>query len=188
MSDTVKPRRVVRKQANSAHCFVCGLKNVAGLQASFFETDDDRLAGVFKPREEFQSYPGRLHGGLAATILDETMGRCISLGRGDDQVWGVTVNLSLNYRKPVPLDADILAVAWKTKEGGRVCETAGEIRLATGEVAVEATGRYMKLPIERIVAGETDALEWGVVARPDDPAAVSLADPSIAPVPDVPGT
>ena len=42
-------------------------------------------------REEHQSYPGRLHGGISSTILDETIGRAILLLQPD--VWGVTVEI-----------------------------------------------------------------------------------------------
>ena len=61
------------KQPNSKMCFVCGLKNVAGLHSFFYELDNDELLAIFKPEEAHQGYPGRLHGGIATAILDETM-------------------------------------------------------------------------------------------------------------------
>ena len=50
--------RVVRKQPNSKLCLVCGLKNPAGLKASFYELEDGRLLAVFTPSEEHQSIRG----------------------------------------------------------------------------------------------------------------------------------
>jgi len=35
------------------------------------------LPAVFRPRQEHQSYPVRLHGVIIATILDEAIGRAI---------------------------------------------------------------------------------------------------------------
>ena len=57
--------RVRAKQENSKMCLVCGLKNPFGLRTSFYELDNDEILAVFKPMEEYQSYPGRLHGGRA---------------------------------------------------------------------------------------------------------------------------
>jgi transposase len=58
--------KVVRKQNNSKMCFVCGLNNESSLKAAFFELDNNELIAIFKPQEGHQSYPGRLHGGVAA--------------------------------------------------------------------------------------------------------------------------
>ena len=70
---------VKRKQPNSKMCFVCGMKNSFGLQTFFYELENNELLAIFKPGEEHQSYPGRLHGGIAAAILYETIGRAIMI-------------------------------------------------------------------------------------------------------------
>jgi hypothetical protein len=56
-------RKVLGAQNVSRMCLVCGVENTAGFNARFFELDGGELAGVFRPREEHQGYPGRLHGG-----------------------------------------------------------------------------------------------------------------------------
>ena len=71
--------RVKAKQQNTKMCLVCGLKNPFGLQTAFYELESDELLAIFKPMEEHQSYPGRLHGGIATAILDETIGRAIMM-------------------------------------------------------------------------------------------------------------
>ncbi len=147
----------------SRMCMVCGIDNTAGLHARFFELEDGDLAGVFTPREEHQGYPGRLHGGLASTILDETIGRAINLT--DPDAWGVTIELTVRYRKPVPLDGEIAARGRITKDSGRIFEGTGEILLADGSVAVEARGRYLRLPIDKIAEGDF-AYEWFADERP----------------------
>lgn len=154
--------RVVSAQNVSRMCLVCGVENDLGLGARFLELEDGRLMGIFEPREQHQSYPGRLHGGVASAILDETIGRAVNLT--DAEAWGVTIELTVKYRKPVPLDRPIRAIATITKDSGRVFEGAGTIVLDDGSVAVEATGRYLKLPIARIADGDFDA-EWFEDAR-----------------------
>ncbi|MDO8847224.1 MAG: PaaI family thioesterase [Coriobacteriia bacterium] len=158
MAPTVRAAQNVSRM-----CMVCGIENTAGLHARFFELDNGELVGVFRPRTEHQGYPGRLHGGLASTILDEAIGRAINLT--DPSAWGVTVELTVRYRKPVPLDGDVVAHARITKDSGRLFEGTGEILLDDGTVAVEARGRYLRLPIDRIAEGDFEG-EWFADARP----------------------
>jgi acyl-coenzyme A thioesterase PaaI-like protein len=139
-------------------CLVCGRENRAGLQARFYILDGGELLGVFVPREEHQGYPGRLHGGIASALLDETIGRAISLS--DPDTWGVTVDLSLRYRRPIPLGQEVRALGRITADSSRLFEGSGEILLADGTPAVEATGRYLKMPIERIAGPEFDQSQW----------------------------
>ncbi len=142
-------------------CAVCGRENPLSLGARFYELENGELLGVFEPREEHQGYPGRMHGGIASAALDETIGRAINLI--DPDAWGVTVSLQLRYRKPVPLDREMHTVARITSDSSRLFEGTGEIVLDDGTVAVEASGTYMKLPIDRIAEGD-----FGEQWFPDD--------------------
>jgi len=150
-------RKVRAAQNVSRMCVVCGLENPAGLKARFFELDSGELAGVFQPREEHQGYPGRLHGGIASAILDETIGRAVSMD--DPNAWGVTVELTVRFRAPVPLDSEVRAVGRIVRDSRRLFEGSGEIVLEDGTVAVEASGKYLKMPIDRIAEGDFDE-EW----------------------------
>jgi uncharacterized protein (TIGR00369 family) len=160
--------RVLKKQHNSKMCFVCGLKNVAGLKASFYETDDHALVATFTPEAVHQSYPGRLHGGIAATILDETIGRAVMIGSTSD-VWGVTLELTVEYRRPVPLGAELRVVGRITEQNSRFFNGTGEILLPDGTVAAIARGKYMKVPLEKIADFDPAEFEWGVVPKENDP-------------------
>ena len=152
-------KREVRAAQNvSRMCMVCGVENKAGLQARFFVLDNGELAGVFRPRREHQGYPGRLHGGLVAAILDETIGRSINLA--DAHTWGVTVKFTVRLRKPVPLDREVKAIGRITRDTRRVFEGTGEILLEDGTVAAEAEGTYVKMPIEGIASTQFSENEW----------------------------
>ena len=144
---------VTGKQPNSKLCIVCGMKNPFGLKVFFYETSTKELVAVFTPREEHQSYPGRLHGGIATAVLDETIGRAI-LMHHEEEIWGVTVDLQTRFKKPIPLDEELRVVGRITKEGSRFFEGSGELLLQNGDVAVTCAGRYLKLPIDDI--GEFD--------------------------------
>ena len=96
--------QVTGKQPNSKMCLVCGLKNRFGLRSFFYELDSDELLAAFKPMAEHQSYPGRLHGGIAMAILDETIGRAIMMNY-TEEIWGVTLEFTIRFKKPIPHDS-----------------------------------------------------------------------------------
>ncbi len=190
--DERSARRVVRAQNISRDCLVCGTDNPYGLHGRFYELAPEdageaqppspameglapagpELLGIFAPRDEHQSYPGRLHGGIAAAILDETIGRAILL-RHDDE-WGVTAELTVRFRKPLPLDGEIRCLGRITRDTRRLFEGTGEIILTDGTVAAEARGKYVKMPIATIADG-FDGSEWLADTR-EHPGRVDLSD------------
>ena len=91
-------------------------------------------------------------------ILDETIGRAINVS--DTQTWGVTVEFTVKFRKPVPLDGEVKAVGRIIRDSSRMFEGTGEIILEDGTVAAEGRGRYMKLPLQDIAAVEFSESEW----------------------------
>jgi acyl-coenzyme A thioesterase PaaI-like protein len=125
------------------------------------------LLAVFKPLNEHQSYPGRLHGGIASAILDETIGRAILMN--DRNVWGVTVELNLRYKKAIPLDEDIKVIGRITKDTSRLFEGTGEIILKNGDIAATATGKYLKMSLNKIADFDFDEQEWKVTHQENEP-------------------
>ena len=164
--------RVTAKQENSKMCLVCGLKNPFGLKAAFYELENDELLAIFRPSEEHQSYPGRLHGGIATAILDETIGRAILMK--DRDVWGVTINFSTRYRRPIPLDEEIRVIGRIDRITHRHFEGSGEILLKDGRVAVEGKGKFIKLPLAEIADFDAEEQEWRVTTSPNDPEYVAF--------------
>lgn len=164
-------KKIIKKQPNAQECFVCGLKNDKGLKASFYETEDKEVVAVFTPHELHQSYPGRLHGGIAACILDETMGRAVQIGNPD--IWGVTVELTLTYKKPLPYSTELKAVGRITKENRLLFEGEGEIYTPDGEAAVTAKAKYVKMSINSI-SEEFDPECWKVHLNIDDPSEITV--------------
>lgn len=149
-------------------CFVCGFDNPAGLEAQFVERDDEpgRVVGLFTPKPIHQSYPGRLHGGVAAAMCDETIGRAFISDHPDQ--WGVTMELRLRYRKPTPIGEPLEAVGTITKVTRRTFEGTCEIRRQDGTVCVTAEATYMRLPVERIVGecSDDESYMWVDDPRP----------------------
>jgi acyl-coenzyme A thioesterase PaaI-like protein len=157
----------MNKQPNSHFCFICGVKNIAGVHVNFYETSDNggtpEVLARFNGRPEHQGYPGRMHGGVITGILDETIGRAVNIGEGENpKTWGVTAELSVRFRKPVPLGVDLVARGRITRDIHHLFEGTGEIYLPDGTVAATAHGKYIRLKLERIADMEPEDLGWRV--------------------------
>ena len=83
----------------------------------------------------------------------------------EPETWAVTVELNVRYRKPVPMGQEVHAVGRLTRDTRRIFEGSAEILLPNGDVAVEATGRFMKLPFSSIADLDLATLNW----QADDP-------------------
>ncbi|HEU5348694.1 MAG TPA: PaaI family thioesterase, partial [Ktedonobacterales bacterium] len=59
-------------------CFACGLRNSQGLRLTFW-AEGDEIVTEFTPDEHYQGFPGVLHGGILATLLDEALSRTASI-------------------------------------------------------------------------------------------------------------
>lgn len=159
---------VTGKQPNSKMCFVCGLENSFGLKSRFYALENQELLGLFSPAREHQGYPGRLHGGIAAAVLDETIGRAVML-KYSENIWGVTVDFGMRLKKPVPLNAQIRVLARITKDTRKTFEGSGEILLDDGTAAITATGKYLKMDINTITDVDFVEEAWEVIDDGDEP-------------------
>ena len=145
--------KVTGVQKVSANCLVCGTDNHFGLRVKFLELSNRDLCAIFRGICEHQSYPGRMHGGMISAILDETIGRAVMMS--DPDIWGVTVELSVRFLKPVPLNEKLLCVGRITNENKRIFEGTGEVYLENGTVAAAARAKYMKIPLEKLIEDDT---------------------------------
>lgn len=156
------------KQPNSHDCFICGIRNDASVRVSFFDTVSDsgqpEVLARFTGRPLHQGYPGRMHGGVSSGILDEVIGRAINAGnkKGDPTIWGVAVELAIEFHQPVPLDIELSARGRITGERRRLFEGRGEIYLPDGTAAVTANGKYIKLALDAIADVDPAELGWQV--------------------------
>ena len=167
-------KKIIRKQNNSTRCFICGLDNDKGLRAEFYELEDGTLAATAVAHALHQSYPGRVHGGVTTALLDETIGRAINITEPD--TWGVTVEITTRYKKPVPYDVPLIVTGKLTAIKSRLFYGVGQIILPDGSIAATASAKYMKLKLSSISEfdGETDV--WALFPRADDPTELDLPD------------
>ena len=154
----------MRKQPNSRMCFVCGLENPAGLKLKFYESGPGETQARWTAPDRFQGYPGVLHGGIVASLLDEVAGRAV-MG-GDPPRFMVTVTMDIKYRKPVPLGSELLLIGRVVKERGRLAQVHSQLLLGDSSVAAEAQVLLAQTPHAESELSQADRLGWRVY--PDD--------------------
>ncbi len=143
----------MKKQASSLHCFVCGVENPYGLHLSFYEPGPGEVRAEITVPEHYQGYPGVVHGGIVAAMLDEVTGRTFM---GDDEPrFMVTARLEIRYRKPVPVGKPLVLRGHAGKDRGRVALATGEIYGADGQLLAEAEMVMAEVPAD-ISAGFGD--------------------------------
>ena len=79
---------------------------------------------------------------------------------GGQSMFGVTIELNVKYKKPVPLGVELKVIGRITQDKGRIFEGTGELLFPSGEVAVSAEGRYMKRSINQIAQDDFLDDEW----------------------------
>lgn len=134
----------------SHHCFACGIENAAGLHLHVsYDADAHRAETEVTLPEERQGWTGVAHGGIVSTILDEMLSW--SLGQ---EVPFFTVELTVRYRRPVPIGVPLRAWGQRTRLRGRYMEAEGEIQGPDGEVLASAAAKFLSpVPVRRPADG-----------------------------------
>jgi len=79
-------------------CFGCGPANPIGLHLSFSLTPDGAVVSLPVIADTFEGPAGYVHGGIIATLLDETMSKAVrTLG-----LRSMTRHIEVDYLLPVP--------------------------------------------------------------------------------------
>ena len=152
----------MRKQPNSRMCFICGRQNPIGLHLDFYEDPETgQVRAEFTVPDEFQGYPGVVHGGIVAAILDEVSGRAVML-HGSDEDLMATLRLTVRYRRPTPTETLLTAVGWVERTGGMGARVAGEVRLPDGTVSAECESVLASVPEEFRTQWEPEKPYWKV--------------------------
>lgn len=149
-----------KPQPNSDHCFVCGRLNPHGLHMTFFDNGSDEVYADHNVPAAYEGYPGLVHGGIVAAMLDEVVGRVAMIG--DHHHFMMTVRLDLKYRHPVPAETPLHLVGRVVRLRGRLGKAVGEVHLPDGTIAVEAELLLADLPEELLAGADPEAFGWRV--------------------------
>lgn len=155
------------KQPNSRHCFVCGVENPIGLKLKIYEIAPGEVEAWYTAPEHFQGYPGRLHGGIVASLLDELSGRAWMGSDPKHPRFMYTARLEVKYRKAVPIGEPLRVVGKALRSKGRIAEGWAGIYNQQGELLAEATALLIDVPSDALELERLEELGWKVYEEPD---------------------
>jgi acyl-coenzyme A thioesterase PaaI-like protein len=149
------------KQPNSRHCFVCGLENPVGLKLKMYQVEPGVIETTYTAPEHFQGYPGVLHGGIVASLLDELSSRA-QMGDPSEPRFMFTGKLEVKYRKNVPVGKPLKIIGKAGKSRGRTAEGWAGIYDECGTLLAEATALLIDVPDETLDSANLEELGWKV--------------------------
>jgi acyl-coenzyme A thioesterase PaaI-like protein len=120
-------------------CFICGLQNPVGLHMKLYnDLDQKHVVSTVTIPDQYQSYPGVVHGGIVATMLDEISCAAAVFTREAPVVTG---ELAVRYRRPCPVEVPIELTARITGEHPRYLVIEADLRRG-GELLAHSTGKF----------------------------------------------
>lgn len=148
------------RQPTSLRCFACGKNNPIGLKLEWFnDYENKQIETTFTLSDDYCSYPGTVHGGIIATILDETSGRAILLDNDFNRLM-VTLKMEVVYKHNTPTNTPLKAVGRVIRDGGFRAQVEGEIILPDGTVSAKCTSLLFKIPQAVKDKWGPEAEEW----------------------------
>jgi acyl-coenzyme A thioesterase PaaI-like protein len=122
-------------------CFVCSNTNTTGLKVRFRSEPDGGVTASFCGTPEQEGYPGLLHGGITASLLDGAMTNCL-FAHG---MVGLTVELNVRYRAAVACCEECTISAELEESRHGVSRLTAKL-VQGGVVKAVATGKFMPKP------------------------------------------
>lgn len=125
-------------------CFGCGPESSIGLRMEFWQAADGTVVCLQTIPAEYEGPKGWVHGGILATLLDETMSRPVrALG-----LRAVTRQMEIDYLRPVPSGAPIRLEGRITRSEGRKHFTEARLLNAEGQTLAQSKGLFLEIPRE----------------------------------------
>ena len=126
-------------QKDGYNCFGCSPDNPIGIHMEFYENRDE-IISFWHPQTQYQGWVDTMHGGILATIIDETAGWVVFRKL---QTSGMTTKLEIRYKKPVMTTERQITVRGRIAEQRRNLVTIDvRIENSEGETCVEGRATY----------------------------------------------
>jgi uncharacterized protein (TIGR00369 family) len=122
-------------------CFGCGEANPVGLHLRFFLAEDGTVVSNAAVPDTYEGPPGYVHGGIIATLLDETMSKAVR-SRG---VVAMTRHMEVDYKRPVPSSAAVRMEGRVVRSEGRKHWVEARILDAAGVELAAGKGLFIAL-------------------------------------------
>ncbi|MCG3146922.1 MAG: hypothetical protein PCFJNLEI_00357 [Verrucomicrobiae bacterium] len=120
-------------------CVVCSPTNPVGMQLHPDLRADGSVAAVFPCAAVFQGYPGILHGGITASLLDGIMTHCLFA----HDVSAVTAELTIRFRHPIAIGTPVTVRAWRKRSHSMLHLVAAEL-VQNDQVKTTASAKFLE--------------------------------------------
>ncbi len=104
-----------------------------------FKWDGKSARAEFTPGEMHGGWPGVVHGGLLATMLDEAAGWS-ALEKGIDMV---TARMEVLFRNPARIGVPLIITGTITRENSKRFEAYSDIKTHDGTIIAECNSVYI---------------------------------------------
>ena len=139
------------------------MENPVGLHLHIYETAPGEVETIYIAPDHFQGYPGVLHGGIVAAIIDEISGRTHMGSDPMDPRFMFTAKLEVKYRKNVPTGRQLKIIGKAGKSKARSAEAwAGIFDAETSELLAEGNTLLMDVPADQFDQSRLNELGWKV--------------------------
>lgn len=122
-------------------CFGCGPANPSGLHLEFMLDENRTVVCEASIADTFEGPRGFVHGGIIATLLDETMSKAVR----SHNVVGMTRHMEVDYRRPVPSCAPIRLEGRVYHHEGRKHWAEANILDERGTVLAHSKGLFIEV-------------------------------------------
>jgi uncharacterized protein (TIGR00369 family) len=141
MTDSEAEHLIPFSHSAHNHCFGCGPANANGLQLKFFLAPDGSVLCPATVSNGFEGHPGYLHGGVIATLLDESMSKAVR-SKG---LHAMTRHLEIDYRRPVPSGASLRLEGKVVRSDGRKHWAEAQIVSTDGTALAQGKGLFVEV-------------------------------------------
>jgi len=138
MRQTQKTLKSLQNRFHST-CVVCGEKNPSGMKLPFRLSRDGSVSARFFCSQLLQGYPGLMHGGVIAAILDGAMVNCL-FAHGKT---AVTASLTVRFLFPVVSKKPAVIKAW-IKRANSPLHLVESALVQNRRVVARATAKFME--------------------------------------------
>lgn len=122
----------------NSNCFACGKDNPIGLHLEV-DSQEGMAKVEFTPTSPYEGYSGYIHGGIISALLDEVIvWAAKSIG-----IKAVTAELSVRFKKPVPVDKPIIIEGKITDIRKKLLYGEARIYSEENKVLATATGKLV---------------------------------------------
>ena len=140
MTQSSSSASLIEEKIQSVHpnCFVCAPHRPFGLRVNYVMQADNTVQATVACPKLWEGYPGMVHGGITASLIDGAMTHCLF---GQD-INAVTADLHVRYRLPLILGKPATITAEVTNNMPPLYVLKSTLT-QDGKCCVTATGKFM---------------------------------------------